>query len=156
MSSLAPLALPESPEQIESTAHHAAEVQHMVNDIGYLLTSVDANRIGQLSFAVNDIPYHVTHKKGNADGESRICIQAVLGYLPFSIEAGDRRLALLTILQASHALFNVRFGMDHHNRIFAAGNFTTDTLSAPDFIFYPLTRFLQEAQPFIDLIGEYL
>jgi hypothetical protein len=27
---------------------------------------------------------------------------------------------------------------------------------APDFIFYPLVLFLQEAQPFIQLIGKYL
>lgn len=137
-------------------APNAEEMRNFVKDIDYLITSISLDRIGHLSFYIDDIPYYVRHKKDGGDGESRVCVQAILGYLPFSIEEGERRQAILTILADTYKLFNVRFGLDHYGRIFAAGNFTTDVLTSPDFIFYPLTRFLQEAQPFIDLIGCYL
>jgi hypothetical protein len=155
MTSAEPALSQDFEEKKAPTANNAAEMRHLVHDIDYLLTSVNIDRIGQLSFAINDIPFHVTHSK-DVDSASRVCIQAVLGYLPFSFNGRENRQAILAILQDSHALFNVRFGLDPHGRIFAAGNFTTDTLTAPDFIFYPLVCFLQEAQPFIDLIGQYL
>lgn len=134
----------------------AEDMRHFVHDVDFLVNAANIDRIQSFSFAINDIPYYVTHKKDAGEGESHVCIQAILGYLPYSIEAGDRRQAILAILATTHQLFNVRFGLDANGRIFAAGNFTTDTLTAPDFIFFPLTRFLQEAQPFIDLIGQHL
>jgi hypothetical protein len=134
----------------------AVEMRHFVNDIEYLISTIDIKRIAKLSFAIDDIPYYVTHKENTSDGESRICIQAILGYLPYSIDSSERRQAILTILDATHSLFHVRFGLDHNSRIFAAGNFTSDTLASPDFVFFPLICFLQEAQPYIHLIGQYL
>jgi hypothetical protein len=145
---------PQNPEP--RAPHDAAETKHFVNGIDYLVGTINIGRIQNLSFAINDIPYHVTHKKDTGDGESRVCIQAVLGYLPFSIESSDDRRTILAIIDSTRMLFNLRFGLDFHGRIFAAGNFTADTLTAPDFIFFPLMRFLQEAQPFIDLIGQHL
>lgn len=143
-------------ENFGAEAAEALEMRHFVNDIDYLVTTIDINRIEKLSFVINDIPFHASHKNDNSDSESRICIQAVLGYLPFSIEATDRRQSILAILDSTRSLMHVRFGIEHSGRIFAAGNFTTDTLKAPDFIFFPLTCFLQEALPFFDLIGQYL
>jgi hypothetical protein len=140
----------------DAAVSHTAEMHHIVKDIDYLLKSISIDQIKKLSFNINDIPFHITHKNDAGDSESRVCIQAVLGYLPFSINAGLNRQAILTILVDTHKLFHVRFGLDHHGRIFAAGNFTTDTLTSPNFMFYPLTCFLQEAWPFIELIGKYL
>jgi hypothetical protein len=139
-----------------SATKSAAEIQHFINDIDYTLKSIDLGRIQNLSFYIDDIPFYVTYKQDVGGGESRVCIQAVLGYLPFRMVAENNRRVIVQIVTSTQKLFNVRFGTDHHGRIFAAGNFTTDTLTSPDFIFFPLNRFLQEARPFIDLIGKYL
>ena len=134
----------------------AEEKRNFIKDIDYLITTADTRKIEHLSFMVNDMPFYVTHRKNTGDGESRVCIQAVLGYLPFSIDARERRQAIRMILGATHTLLHTRFALDPYGRIFAAGNFVPDIKTSPDFIFYPLLCFLHEAQPFIDLIGEYL
>lgn len=136
--------------------HQATETHALVNHFDGMLAAVDTSRIERVSFFVDDIPFYITHKKNADTQSSMVVIQAILGYLPFSVEAQEKRQALLAILASTHALKNIRFGMDHHGRIFTAANFTTDTLTSPNFIFFPLTRFLQEARPFIDLIGQYL
>lgn len=146
-----------NPEVTPALAHgEAEEKRNFIKDIDYLITTVDSDKIERLSFMVNDIPFYVTHKKYNSDGENVVCIQAVLGFLPYSIDGYERRQAIRAILDATHALLHARFGVDHYGRIFAAGKFVPHTKISPDFIFYPLICFIQEAQPFIDLIGEYL
>lgn len=135
---------------------HPVEMHHIVKGIDDLLHPTRIKQIKQFSFNINDIPFHVTHHADSTDSQSHVCIQAILGYLPYSINAHANRQAILTILVDTHKLFHVRFGLDQYGRIFAAGNYTTTTPKAPDFIFLPLTRFVQEAQPFIELIGKYL
>lgn len=120
------------------------------------LRSVGMERFENISFHIDDIPYHVNHKRDPKSGRSLIYIQAVLGFLPFSIESAEKRQSLLAILSAARALPHVRFGVDFQNRIFAAANFSAATVVAPDFMFYPLMLFLQQSRPFMDLIGTYL
>jgi len=137
-------------------ASNAAEISHVIKDIDYLFNPIDFERIEELSFHINDIPFQVSRKKDPDTGGTRVCIQAVLGYLPYSAESEEKRQAIFTILASTPSLFNARFGLDRHGRVFVAGIYYTDTLTSPDFLFYPLTLFLQEAQPFIALIGQYL
>jgi hypothetical protein len=92
-----------------------------------------------------------------AQGDShRFLVKATIGYMPFSIESDERREAIKTIIIASRALPNVRFGVDASSQISAGALFDVPHIVSPDFIFYPLTLFMQEARPFINLIGEYL
>jgi hypothetical protein len=157
MSMAEPLAaFQDGEERSAPAAISAVEMRHFVNDIDVMLTSVDSSRIQNLSFTVNDIPFQARRNSVNPDGEYSICLQAVLGYLPFSFESKGNRQAILAIIDASQSLFRVRFGIDAGGRIFAAGKFSDTIFVSPDFIFYPLILFLQEAQPFIDLIGKYL
>ena len=86
----------------------------------------------------------------------RFLVTARLGRMPFSIESTERRNAIKYIVQASRSLPKVQFSIDHSGRITAGALFDTITTIAPDFIFYPLTLFLQEATPFMQLIGHYL
>lgn len=85
-----------------------------------------------------------------------IQLQAVLGYLPYTVESSERRSAILQILQAARLLGNVHFGLDHAGKIVVVGRFADETIVAPDFLFFPLVKFMQEAKPFIGLIGRYL
>lgn len=156
MPSLQALTTDSSAPTSQQQRDHATEMRHVINDIDYMIKAVDINQIESLSFFINDIPYYVTHKKNANASESRVCVQAILGFMPYSVEPSANRQAILAILDSTHGLFNVRFGFDHQGRIFAAGYFTTDILTSPDFMFFPLSRFLQEAQPFMELIGHYL
>jgi hypothetical protein len=83
-------------------------------------------------------------------------INATLGYLPFSIESNNRREAIKSIVMASRSLPNVHFLIDYSSKILAGALFDVEELVSPDFIFYPLMLFLQEARPFVQLIGTYL
>ncbi len=86
----------------------------------------------------------------------RLVVTAALGSLPFSIESIERRNAIKTIVLASHHLPNVRFTISQTGKISAGAVIGVSRTIAPDFIFYPLILFLQEALPFIRLIGGYL
>jgi hypothetical protein len=86
----------------------------------------------------------------------RFLVTATMGYMPFSIESDERREAIKTIIISTRSLPNVRFGVDTSSRVSASALFEMERIVAPDFIFYPLILFMQEARPFIQLIGKYL
>ena len=86
----------------------------------------------------------------------RFLVNATMGYMPFSIESGERREAIKTIIAATRVLPSVRFTVDTTSKISAGALFDITQIVSPDFIFYPLSLFMQEARPFIKLIGKYL
>ncbi len=90
------------------------------------------------------------------DKKAGFLINATVGFMPFTIESDERREAIKTIILATRRLPNVRFGVDISSRIMAGGIFDISNLAQPDFIFFPLMLFMQEAWPFIKLIGKYL
>jgi len=90
------------------------------------------------------------------ENDHRFLMNAVVGYMPFTIESPDRREAIKTIVVATRTLPTVRFGVDVSGKISAGAVFESARVVSPDFIFYPLALFMQEARPFIDLIGKYL
>jgi hypothetical protein len=110
--------------------------------------------IERFQFSYEGIEYAI-HRLKRATSE-RFIISASVGYLPFSIEAPERRQALLAIIEATRTLPNLQFAVDHAGKISAAGLFDVPSLMTPDFLFYPLTLFLREAQPFMLLIRKYL
>ena len=86
----------------------------------------------------------------------RFLITTSVGSLPFSIESVERRDAIKTIISQTHSLPAVRFAIDPAGRISAGVLFNAARTVSPDFIFYPLVLFLQEARPFLQLIVRYL
>lgn len=140
-----------APKQATATSD---DVQNIVKDIDYLITPLSVEQLRTLSFMVDDIP--MTVRPSKTDGLCKIQIEATLGYLPFTIESSQRRDTILHILHEAGSLFNVRFGVTRDSKIMAVGAYETDIAQAPDFIFYPLMKFLEEARPFMALIGKYL
>jgi len=100
-----------------------------------------------LNFDVRRIEQGKTH---------RFLVNATIGYIPFSIESAERREAIKAIIIGSRSLPTVRFGVDMSSKISAGAIFDVETIVAPDFLFYPLMLFMQEARPFVRLIGKYL
>jgi hypothetical protein len=114
-------------------------------------SSVQVQRFCFIYDGLNFDVRRIETKKG-----PRFLISATIGYLPFSIESAFRRDAVKTIIMASQSLPSVQFLVDASSRITAAVLFDALPIAVPDFIFYPLTLFMQEARPFIALIGKYL
>ncbi|MDR3451126.1 MAG: hypothetical protein P4M15_15510 [Alphaproteobacteria bacterium] len=86
----------------------------------------------------------------------RFLIVMTLGHLPFSIESVQRRDTIKAIVDSARTLPHARFAIDYAGKITVGGLLEIQHLEAPDFIFYPLVMFLQEARPFIRLIGQYM
>ncbi len=63
---------------------------------------------------------------------------------------------MISILEATRSLRNVKFGVDPHMKIIVTGSYRISKPPSPDYIFVPLVRFLEESMPFIRLIGDNL
>jgi len=111
--------------------------------------------IERFRFELDGIKVDVRRVQQTGKGYSFV-ITATLGYLPFTIESAERRQSIRTIVEGACGLPHLRFSIDHASKITVGGVFDVAETVAPDFIFYPLTLFLQEARPFIQLIGRYL
>ena len=70
-------------------------------DIDDRIAAVDMNRVEHLSFFIDDIPYHVAHARSADNERSKLWIQAIVGYMPFSAESGVRRKSILSIIAAT-------------------------------------------------------
>lgn len=113
-----------------------------------------SRNIEHLCFSFDGLDFDVRWIESMAN--KRFLVNATVGYMPFTIESDERREAIKTIIMASRTLPRVRFGVDMASKISAAALFDVEQIVLPDFVFYPLTLFMQEARPFIGLIGKYL
>ncbi|MDE2029233.1 MAG: hypothetical protein KGI97_01580 [Alphaproteobacteria bacterium] len=95
-------------------------------------------------------------KQSDGRNGDNFLITASIGSLPFSIESPERRQAIRDIVAAARTLPRVHCSIDMAGRITAGGLFEATRVMPPDFIFHPLALFLQEARPFMNLIGRYL
>ncbi|MFA5040475.1 MAG: hypothetical protein WC464_02435 [Bdellovibrionales bacterium] len=132
----------------------SASFDEMLQNLDAQFEQLSMRALGQFNFVYDGFDFNVRH----VEHEGRYCflINATLGFMPFTIESSERREAIRSIIVGSWDLPKVRFGMDVSGRIMAKGLYEAPAIVAPDFIFYPLTLFLQEARPFVNLIGKYL
>jgi len=128
--------------------------ESLLRKLDHEFSSVSTAKIERFQFSLDDLNFDI--RRINQEDKHRFIINAVIGYLPFSIESSDRREAIKTIVTAARTLPNVRFTINASSKISAGAVFDMDDLVAPDFIFYPLMLFLQEARPFVSLIGKFL
>lgn len=111
-------------------------------------------RESNVQFQVDGVLFQACYQP---DGKGfRLQFWAVLGYLPFSVESFRRRRMLITILDNISSRLNVQFGIDENKQIVISRTFKVPDIRPPEFIFLPLMSFLQEARPFVRLIGECL
>jgi hypothetical protein len=130
-------------------------------DFDALLRSLDAqcaayapDLVERYCFPIDGVGYEV--RRIGPQTKARYVISAPLGYMPFSIESSDRRQAVKAILAATKSLPTVRFATDQKSKITVGGVFDRAQPTEPDFVFYPLMQFLQEARPFVRLLKQYL
>jgi len=141
--------------------HPAPDATHHEVNFGELLRTLDGEfgarapgLIERFKFDLDGMTFdarRIAQKNGY-----RFLVTARLGCMPFSIESAERRNAIKAIVLAARRLPKVQFAIDPSGKITAGALFDVIQTVAPDFIFYPLTLFLQEARPFMKLIGQYL
>ncbi len=141
---------------LPSTAPAANPVnfEELLRRLDQEFTALAPHMIERFRFDINGMTHEVRrviHENG-----FRFLISVTLGFLPFSIESTERREAIRSIIRAAQRLPTVRFSITPASKIIAGGVFNISHLASPDFVFYPLALFIQEARPFMDLIGKYI
>jgi hypothetical protein len=117
--------------------------------------SVDRQRrASRHHFYLNGLMFHVSlTPEGD---ETLFRIWADVGYLPYTIQSPERRAKLQTVIRATAGLEHARFLVDENQKIIALGQkCVPGTLTMHDMM-YETTLFLQNAQPYLGLIGKYL
>lgn len=126
----------------------------MVSSSDQFLHEIKPPSASDLTFEVNGILFKAKHTPN--DTVSHLTIWGELGYLPYSVSSSEKRRNLITILEGTHALPHVKFGVDPRMRILVTGDYQISNPPSIDYLFVPFIRFLEESIPFIRLIGEYL
>ncbi len=141
--------------QPANTSNLAKEkLASILDDTDRFLREIKPPSTSDLSFEVDGVFFkarHVPKEKG-----ARLTIWGTLGYLPYSVDSGKKRREIIAILEGARALPHVKFGVDSQMKIVAVGEYEIASPPSPDYLFLPLVRFMQEALPFIRLIGEHL
>jgi hypothetical protein len=146
----------DSPPAVSIIKHFDASdsFEDLLKKLGKEFASIPFKDVEKFHFTFDGLAFNV-HRAEQGNGR-RFLMSATIGYMPFTIESTERRKAIQTIILSSRRLPTVRFGVSVSGKISAAAMLEVPHMSAPDSLFYPLTLFMQEARPFIQLIGQYL
>ncbi len=128
--------------------------EELLHKLDNEFAAIAPHLLERFRFDVDGMSYEmrrITHESG-----FRFLITVTIGFLPFSIESSTRRDAIRRVVRATQGLPRVHFAVTPASKITAGGVFEVARITTPDFIFYPLMLFIQEARPFMDLVGQYL
>jgi hypothetical protein len=145
---------PVSNADISASSRPSENIQALTLNFDEEMTKLSLKTVDSFSFSVDGMDFdvrRVMHKD-----KYHFLVNATIGYMPFTIESGDRREAIKTIILGAQKLPVVRFGVDTSSRIIASALLSAPQNFSMELIFYPLTLFLQETRPFAALIGKYL
>lgn len=141
-------------EEAAHGATSAKKLMALVSDTEQFLREIKVPAVNHLSFEACGLPFKATHTP--EPHGARLVIWGMLGYLPFSVVSHKKRQELISILEATHRLPHIKFGVDAHMQILVTGSYKIANPLTPDYLFVPLIHFLEEALPFIRLIGQAL
>lgn len=105
-------------------------------------------------FFLDGLMFHVSLTP-DEDG-TLLQIWAEVGYMPFTIESPEKRMRLSKVMRAAGHLQNARFVVDNKQMIMVLGQARVDGhVTLPDFM-YEILQFVQEARPYLKVLGQYL
>ena len=138
-------ALPISPDSIEMTPEG-------------VLGIAKPPRPCKLTFMADGLPFNVAVRHESAEeGGGSICqIWADVGHVPYTAQAPERRRALLAVLRGIEGLPHVRFIVQGGQKIILFSEIRLEHHASPEDLFHQTILVLQEARPFLRLLGEYL
>lgn len=112
-------------------------------------------RPARLHFMVDDLPFNAAVSP-EGDGGAVCQIYAEVGHIPFSAQAPERRRGILNILRGVHGLPTTRFVVQQGQKILAFSEMKIDGHVTPEHLAWQTARMMQEARPFLRMLGEYL
>lgn len=108
----------------------------------------------RLRFVVHGIPFYAAV---SPDGQTSTCqVWAEVGHLPFTVQSPAKRSAILAILQSTRSLPNARFAVQGGQKIILFSETRAEGSITPEDIVFQTVTLIQEARPFLDLLGEHL
>ncbi|MBK1837767.1 hypothetical protein JHL17_10105 [Azospirillum sp. YIM B02556] len=112
----------------------------------------------KLTFMADGLPFNVAVRHESAEeGGGSICqIWADVGHVPYTAQAPERRRALLAVLRGIEGLPHVRFIVQGGQKIILFSEIRLEHHASPEDLFHQTILVLQEARPFLRLLGEYL
>ncbi len=99
---------------------------------------------------------NIHFKRQARPGAALLTCSALVGYLPYTVEAATKREALGKILAATTDLRRARFSLDRQNYIHLSGEIALPPEPEDCDIALGLLSVIQEARPFLTLIARQL
>lgn len=138
----------------------AAFIKELAAEGGASLTAITTPVTSQFRFHVDDIPFYASYAPNPAQNaqpnDSHLQIWAILGNLPYSVEAPEKRKMLVKILNGIPPLPDMKIGINDQQQIVVMMDCSHTTIHPHLFIFPPLAQFMQSARSYISLIGQYI
>ncbi len=107
----------------------------------------------KLNFFADGLPFHAAV---SPDGDGAVCqIWAEVGHIPYTAQGPERRRRLLAILRGMPKLERARFVVQDQKILLAAETRHDGPVTAEDLI-YETVLLVQEARPFLRMLGEWL
>lgn len=105
-------------------------------------------------FFLDGLMFHISLTP--AEDDTLFQIWAEVGYMPFTIESPEKRIRLTRILRAAGTLSTARFVVDEKQMIMVLGQARVPGhVTLPD-LMYEVLQFVQEARPYLKVLGQYL
>jgi hypothetical protein len=108
----------------------------------------------RLRFVIKGIPFYAAVSP--ADGVPVCQVWAEVGHLPYTAQSPAKRAAILAVLQGTNGLPNARFVVQGGQKIILFSEWRGEDRITPEDIVYQTTTLMQEARPFLRLLGEHL
>ena len=126
----------------------------LINNPDSIMREVKVPDESSLSFEVDGIPFNAHYFC--FESTRKLVLWGTLGILPYTVNSAEKRKNLITILEATKSLPTVLFGIDREMKIIVRSAYVVANPPPADYLFMPLVNLVQEARPFIRLIGENL
>ncbi|HYE52683.1 MAG TPA: hypothetical protein VEB20_24015 [Azospirillaceae bacterium] len=89
-------------------------------------------------------------------GSTLFQIWAEVGYMPYTIQSPEKRARLQAVLRAAMWLGNARFIVDDQQKILVLGQQEVPGHLTLNDLMYETVQFMQEARPYLRVLGQYL
>ncbi|WP_114392000.1 hypothetical protein [Oleisolibacter albus] len=105
-------------------------------------------------FFLDGLLFHVAITPG--ESETLFQIWAEIGWMPYTIESPDKRAQLQAVLRSALWLDQARFVVDDSQKILVLGQRKLPGVLTLSDMMYETVQFMQQARPYLRVLGQYL
>ena len=111
-------------------------------------------RPSRLRFFADEMSFNVAV---SPEREATVCqIWAEVAYIPYTVESADRRRNALAVLRGAEGLPRARFVVEDGQKILLVADIRLSGAVTPERLICEIVLLIQEARPFLRLLGEEL